>query len=285
MFRDKNVSVRRAVLASMLLFASSARADESEELLGVRVRALYFEVHGDVASGDDDFEFVHGKPVSLREDLEFRRGPWFAGEFAVRFGSDDRVGAHAAYGRVRNRRTMDEVLDYNDNVYVPGEELAQEVSFGLFGASWEHRWITGGDGELWAGLGLAYHNVNVVFQVERGIVPHVDPTDGERVKAVFPTIEAHGRLKLGGDFLGTAGLRAGVIAIPGLLDENGDGRFIWFEAAVAWSPAPWFTASLGLEFVWSRTKFHGREKGGGDFDNTVYELRLAGPAVAVSIAF
>ena len=148
-----NLRRRCRCLWPLLLVSGPAWAGEEEELIGLRVRALYFEVHGDLASGDDPAEFVHGDTVSLREDLNFRRGPWFAGEFGLRPGADDRAIAHAAYGRVRNRRNVDAVFDWNDNVWVPGEKLAQEMSFGLFGLSWEHRWIGSEDGALWAGLG------------------------------------------------------------------------------------------------------------------------------------
>lgn len=283
MFRTTGVLAR--LLCTLLLVPGRAQADDGEELIGLRVRALFLEIHGDVASGDDPFEFVHGETVSLREDLDFRRGLWYAGELTIRLGSDDRALAHAAYGRIRNRRTVDEIFDWNDNVYVPGERLKQELSFALAGISWEHRWLGTEDGELWAGLGLAYHTTNIRFEAVNPLVNHDDAVDGERIKAVFPTIEVHGLLDLGGDFRGTAGLRAGVVAIPGLLDENGEGRFIWLTAGLEWSPLPWLSAEIGLDFVWSRTRYHGREKGGGDFDDALYELRLFGPSVSITAAF
>lgn len=256
----------------------------AEETLSLRARLIGFEVHGDVESGDDDERFVRGKTRSVREDFGLKRSIWISGEFSVRVGERNRIRAGALYGAVRGDRAVDEPFDWNDNQYVVGEKLDQEVSYGHFALAWQHRIVSGSGAELWAGAGLAYTNTNVALRVRRAVVPHADQDDGERIKTLFPTVNLDGTADLGSGFEAFGSVGAGAFGID-VFDESGDGRFAWISAGVRWHAASWLSVEAALDFIWTRTTFRGREAGGGDFDIIRYELRLLGPSVGLTVRF
>lgn len=272
--------IRWVLLAALL--AGRAAADES--LISFRARAIAFEVHGDVESGDDDNRFVRGPTRGLREDFELERGLWISADLSLNLGERDRVGAIGLYGAARGDREVDEPFRWNDNDYVPGEGLAQEISYGNFSIAYQHRVVASEEAALWAGVGLSLTNTNVALRVRHPLVPHVDENDGERIRTLFPAVFLSGHLSLARDLEGFCDLRAGAFGLD-VFDESGDGRFLWAEAGVRWQPLRWLSLELGLDFLWSRTTYRGREAGGGDFDIIRYELRLVGPSLGVTIRF
>ena len=75
--------------------------------------------------------------------------------------------------------------------------------------------------------------MNIRFDIGRW--SNIAIEDGERIKAIFLTLEARGWLNLGGDFRGTAGLRAAV-AIPAFSTRTAT-EFVWLEAGIS-GPGP-----------------------------------------------
>lgn len=109
-------------------------------------------------------------------------------------------------------------------------------------------------------------------------------TRGERIKAIVPYGHLGLAVDLGADWGWSADLRGSPAALPILLGEPAEARFLALETAIAWRPNEWLSIELGLEGRWHYLKFEGVALDGTP-DINRWRLRFVGPSLAISLRF
>lgn len=130
---------------------------------------------------------------------------------------------------------LDERIEFDDEVYLPGERIDSELNLTMVGFTYGYRFIVRDRGELTATLGIQVSEVEANAVVRSRVI-----RDSESGVAPLPLLGLEGRY----DFTHRWGLEGRAQYLTADIDEV-DGEILDARAAITWRMNPYFVFGLG----------------------------------------
>lgn len=223
---------------------SVARADETPNLLNDPFHVALgtyiikteptIELNGQTTTGDKvNFDEVIGGGDATRVRLD---ADW-------RFGDSQRHKMRlVAFAMNRDRRkTIDEEIEWGDEVFPIDAELEAELDFSVVELAYEYAFLRRDDYEVGGTIGLHYTSFEASLKAERTSTGQViDRSNEASVDAPLPVIGLRGLWKLPHDFYVDAQGQFFALSI----DEY-DGNLQDYRLMLTWQPKPWLGIGVG----------------------------------------
>lgn len=130
---------------------------------------------------------------------------------------------------------LDERIEFDDEVYLPGERIDSELNLTMLGLTYGYRFIVRDNAELTATLGVQIAEVEANAVVRSRVI-----RDSESGVAPLPLMGLEGRY----DFTQRWGFEGRAQYLTANIDEV-DGEILDARAAITWRMNPYFVFGLG----------------------------------------
>jgi len=257
---------------------SAARADEAPDLLTDPFHVALgtyiiqseprIQLNGETPAGDRvNFDEMVGGGDANRVRLDAH---W-------RFGDSQRHKMRlVAFAMSRHRnKTIDEEIEWGDEVYPINAELRAEFKFSVVELAYEYAFLRRDNYEVGGTIGLHYTGLEASLKAERTSTGEViDRSNKASVDVPLPVIGLRGLWKLPHDFYVDAQGQFFAISI----DEY-DGNLQDYRLMLTWQPKPWLGVGVGYN------SFKVDVDVGKDRFNGSLDWKYDGPMIYYSASF